>query len=167
MKRFCFLSLLIFTLSCNDIGTSIENKSSVYDSIKIGHLYQGGIIYFIDSFQKIGLIAADKDFKELGWPEALDACQHFRGGQYSDWHLPNIRELNILKKMKDTVGGFVSEGYWSSSYDSAIGYGNDTVYLPYYQYFRSIKDFDHYVWRGTNNEKEFGVRPVRSFSFNN
>ena len=68
--------------------------------------------------------------------------------------------------MQDTIGGFVSGVYWSSSYDSSIGYGNDTVYLPYYQFFRDVDTNDHFVWRGTNNEKQWGVRPVRSFSFN-
>jgi hypothetical protein len=63
----CFLLAL---LSCNKeeittpvIKSSVEEKSSANDLIFIGAHYQGGIIFWIDSTGKHGLIAALKDYK--------------------------------------------------------------------------------------------------------
>ncbi|MBU0764537.1 MAG: DUF1566 domain-containing protein, partial [Bacteroidetes bacterium] len=37
------------------------------------------------------------------------------GVTYGDWYLPSKFELNLLYLQKDTVGGFVSSNYWSST----------------------------------------------------
>lgn len=34
---------------------------------------------------------------------------------YSNWRLPNKEELNELYEMKNIIGGFASDYYWSSS----------------------------------------------------
>lgn len=38
-----------------------------------------------------------------------------RGGNYSDWYLPNKNELNKLYIGRIAIGGFASRDYWSSS----------------------------------------------------
>ena len=55
---------------------------------------------------------------------AARLCYDFELGGYDDWFLPSKDELNELYKQKDTVGGFASVSYWSSSEDSSyIGVG--------------------------------------------
>ena len=51
---------------------------------------------------------------------AARICCDLALGGYTDWFLPSRDELNELYKQMDTVGGFASRYYWSSSeYDSS------------------------------------------------
>lgn len=45
------------------------------------------------------------------WDLAQEQCASYGQG----WHVPDILELLILYKKKDTIGGFKGEWYWSSS----------------------------------------------------
>ena len=46
-----------------------------------------------------------------------------RGGNYSDWYLPNQNELNKLYIGRISIGNFANNGYWSSSeYDASATY---------------------------------------------
>ena len=67
----------------------------------------------------------------------------------SDWFLPSKDELNQMYVEQITVGGFSSDGYWSSSeYDG---------FTAWYQYFGNGYQ-DNYSKYAT-----YYVRPVRSF----
>ena len=62
---------------------------------------------------------------------------------YGDWYLPSKHELNLLYLQKNVVGGFASDGYWSSSEFNAggawrFGPGTGTV-------FNSSKNGLYYV----------------------
>ena len=55
---------------------------------------------------------------------------------FSDWRVPTQKELNILYKNKNKIGGFSSSYYWSSSeYDA---------YLAWIQYFSNGYQFYYY-----------------------
>jgi hypothetical protein len=57
-----------------------------------------------------------------------------RGGNYSDWYLPNKNELNKLYIGRIAIGNFANNGYWSSSeYDAS----NTYKFFAWYQYFTS------------------------------
>lgn len=53
---------------------------------------------------------------------AASACLSFVTGNYSDWYLPSVDELQILYNNKDVIGGFTTgTSYWSSSEVSSDG----------------------------------------------
>lgn len=42
-------------------------------------------------------------------------CYDLVSGGYSDWYLPSIDELAKLYQHMDIIGGFTTDGYWSST----------------------------------------------------
>jgi Protein of unknown function (DUF1566) len=46
---------------------------------------------------------------------AARICNEYTGGNYGDWYLPSIYELNLMYQQRATIGGFTSTWYWSSS----------------------------------------------------
>jgi hypothetical protein len=80
---------------------------------------------------------------------AANMAVSYNGGGKNDWFLPSSNELGKLRLEKITVGGFMDDGYWSSSDVAAIGadllnFNNSDVIL-------NSKDEAH------------NVRPVRVF----
>ena len=51
---------------------------------------------------------------------AAKICNDLVLDGYDDWFLPSKDELNELYKQKDSVGGFASDFYWSSSETSVV-----------------------------------------------
>ncbi len=103
MTRLFFIALL-FT------------ASSAAAQFRIGQAYQGGKIFYINKTGKHGLIAAPKDFNETAtWDIAKKLCKSYRGGKYSNWYLPTKDELNMLYELKDVIGNFAPNYYWSST----------------------------------------------------
>jgi hypothetical protein len=50
-------------------------------------------------------------WEQMTWEDAMKACADLGDG----WRLPTKKELNILYKNKDKIGGFASGYYWSST----------------------------------------------------
>jgi hypothetical protein len=81
----------------NNISEKIEKSSNsiIGNTIKIGNLE-----------------VAEKDFPEKTyWDDAVKKCDDLGNG----WRLPTKDELDILYQNKNKIGGFASEGYWSST----------------------------------------------------
>jgi len=82
---------------------------------------------------------------------AASLCADLTLGGYNDWFLPSIDELNVLYGQEGIVGGFTSDGYWSSSeYNDDPNYawlqyfydGYQTIYgKSYYRKVRAIRAF--------------------------
>jgi hypothetical protein len=68
----------------------------------------------------------------------------------TDWHLPSKDELNELYLRRDTVGGFSTNYWWSSSENDLAG--------AWYQYFLNGSQF-----ADTKLYNTLRVRPVRAF----
>lgn len=84
-----------------------------------------------------------------GNPLAVDLVAAYSLNGYDDWYLPAKDELNTLYAQEDTVGGFASQGYWSSSEGSQNNAWN--------QYFGiGIQSNEYKVY-------QFRVRAVRAF----
>ena len=88
--------LLMAIASCGGESTeeTVDSASILGDPIKVGNL-----------------LVAQNDFpNQMKRIDAKKACASLGPG----WRLPTRDELNILDQNKDKVGGFASDGYWSS-----------------------------------------------------
>jgi len=141
MKNF-FVVLAIFTLTFMGCPTGLDNA-------EIGTIGPGGGTVFY---------AEGNQYKEcsgeLGnntWSEAKTVAKNYRGGGFSNWHLPTRNELDLMYKnlKKNRLGGFSNGRYWASE---------DNSYDEYYQSFFSGKQGDGY------SSDLYGVRAVRSYS---
>ena len=136
----------------------------VKEIIGIGNYYQGGIIYFIDSTQQHGLIAAKSDLPMATWEDAKKSCNDLVINGFDDWFLPDINQLELLWFQRDKVGGFLfyanpndpnGDLYWSSTplkegdtWIRCVSWHNEPKPMVY-----------HY---GIMYDKWF-VRPIRKF----
>jgi hypothetical protein len=81
---------------------------------------------------------------------AARACLNATISEYSDWYLPSRDELAAIVVNANTIGGFNSNNYWSSSQISA-----DKAY--YYSFQYSTMNYSD-KWYNTTV-----ARPIRSF----
>ena len=104
---------LNFKLIITFLIISILFTKATFSQIKIGDKREDGIVYFVDSTGKHGLIADIKDSKKMNWNKAKSSCEERGNG----WHLPTKDELDKLYQQKDLVGDFDNFYYWSSTLD--------------------------------------------------
>jgi hypothetical protein len=98
-KIFLILAIASFiaTTSCGGESTeeTVDSASILGDPIQVGNL-----------------LVAQNDFpNQMKRTDAKKACASLGPG----WRLPTNDELDILDQNKDKIGGFASDGYWSSS----------------------------------------------------
>ncbi len=89
--------LLMAIASCGGESTeeTVDSASILGDPIQVGNL-----------------LVAQHDFpNQMKRIDAKKACASLGPG----WRLPTKDELDILDQNKDKIGGFASDGYWSSS----------------------------------------------------
>lgn len=89
--------LLMAIASCGGESTeeTVDSASILGDPIQVGNL-----------------LVAQHDFpNQMKRIDAKKACASLGPG----WRLPTNDELDILDQNKDKIGGFASDGYWSSS----------------------------------------------------
>lgn len=82
---------------------------------------------------------------------AAKICKDYTDGIYNDWYLPSKEELNKLYVNKVAIGGFIINGrYWSST-ESAVD-------KAWNQYF-----YNGTQYSSTKNTDTYDVRAVRTF----
>jgi hypothetical protein len=76
----------------------------------------GGIVFYADGGRYLEAAPQSSETK-LNWNDAKTYCDSLNIGGYSDWHLPDRRELDLMYKNLKTkgLGGFSNSWYWSSS----------------------------------------------------
>lgn len=67
--------------------------------------------------QTAGLMVQRRDLSESGvsWSSANNLCESSTVGGFSDWRLPTKEELGTLYTLKEEIGNFKEEQYWSST----------------------------------------------------
>ncbi len=103
---------------------------------------------------KHGLIAETQDQGQATGFDVPDAITNpgnhsAEGRNYTDWRLPTLYELGLLYQQRETVGGFINNGYWSSTDSSYEG--------------TWIKSFPSGGEITIGKTYTFSVRAVRSF----
>ncbi len=95
-----------------------EIDANTNKKIKIGDIYAGGIVFYIDKTGKHGKVCSSKDQStESNWYNAKQICSSLKLNGYTDWYLPSISELYSIYKYLhlNKIGNFDSYIYWSSS----------------------------------------------------
>lgn len=110
MKLLKTTSFLLFFVICVQIKAQTAVKS-----FRIGQDYQGGVIAYINSDGKSGIIIQKANMPKLyNWIEAKSVCNNLVEQGYDDWYLPSIDELALMKENKRVlnISGYT---FWSST----------------------------------------------------
>jgi hypothetical protein len=138
---------------CNwDTGDVIYTVNTFYAEL-------GGYVIEVSHGGSHGLVVAMRDQGWSSWDDARNtflnntANHDADGGEFKDWRLPAIGELNLVRSQRINIGGFDSgynKHYWSSSFrDYIYAYGLDWM---------------HGTWRWKHYRYDAGiVRAVRAF----
>jgi len=113
-KLFCFIGLVVLVFASFSLSSCRDLFHSPPDVLQIGDTGPGGgIIFFAEggSYKECS--------GELGtytWNDAIIAAQNHRGGNFTDWHLPDRGELSLMYQnlAYNNLGGFFNDSYWSS-----------------------------------------------------
>jgi hypothetical protein len=104
-------SLFIFHFSLLLMFTSVVSADFTRDNTKQ-----------IVTDNETGLQWQDNESATKTWQNAIDYCEALTLGDYNDWRLPNINELNSLvddskysPSMSPVFESFASFNYWSST----------------------------------------------------
>ena len=122
--------------SIGGFWTTISNQGTTCNAVRDG--VKGGQINTERIISQAG-----------GGSYAAQLCANYKGGNFADWYLPSLYELNLLYMQKSVVGGFTVNYYWTSSeaaYDGALGQSfnngsQDILSKTYNGYVRAIRSF--------------------------
>ena len=111
----------------------------------------GGLVFYIEGNKAF---ECSKLLGGANWEDAKAMCRQYRGGGYSDWYLPTIKELGLIyQNLRITEKITDDEWYWSSS-----SYKADYDYA-WFMYFFNTGASTY------NKRADLGVRAVRAFYF--
>jgi hypothetical protein len=92
---------------------------------------------------------------------AAKRCGDYVSGEYTEWLLPTIEDLQKIHANKDIVKGFTKEWYWSSN--ERI---EDQFFTNWWKYAYAM-DFSrtsgNYIWNSYQKNNFFCIRPIHYF----
>jgi hypothetical protein len=141
MKIF-FALTVIFAL----VFTTCDDSSNYGEIGKTGQ--GGGIIFYAEGGQY------KECSGELGnstWGAAVSTAQNYKGGGFTNWHLPDRGELDLMYKnlKQNDLGGFSDGRYWTS-----VDNGTSAAYY---------QSFDNGNQSSDGKSASYSVRAVRSY----
>ncbi|MGK5094645.1 DUF1566 domain-containing protein [Deltaproteobacteria bacterium TL4] len=107
--------------------------------------------------QGTGLTWQKGDGGDMDWESALSYCEGLSLEGYSDWRLPNIKELHSLVDYS-TYNYSIQTTYFSSF--SSTYYWSSTTEADF-DYYKWLVGFDYGVINGNGSSGMEGVRCVR------
>lgn len=141
------------------VGSTISVSSS-RPTYSIGLNPQlGGYVFYVTPNGKHGLVCETSDRnRSVRSYYAMD-IDPSRGGNFTDWRLPTLKELTLMCEQMNEIGGFeLHKDYWSSVLYFTGGWGDN--YTEVWAYY-----FDE--WGGFTGTQSYdfqaNVRMVRSF----
>ena len=153
MRKFTLATItILFLMSFNNTNPPNKFKnhfSTISDNPVIPQPNSnGGIVVYQSNGH--GLIASPEDLGKMDWHSAKKACDDLKLNGFSDWHLPNQKELEAVVGLHlDGIGGFAEEYYWSNQSS-----------FPGEAY---MKHFAYLAWGSGSMDEKHNVRAVRTF----
>ncbi|GBU28712.1 hypothetical protein R84B8_02272 [Treponema sp. R8-4-B8] len=156
--------VMIKTNSDNNAEFTFRVKGNGGNEYQIGDTGPGGgKIFFAQGGQ---YKECSGELGAYNWTDAVSTATNYRGGNFTNWRLPDRGELDLLYQSRTTIGGFSNAGYWSSTaYNSLdawvqnFGTSSLTHYYNGTSYTISPGGQD---WVYKSNS--YRVRAVRSFT---
>jgi TolB-like protein len=134
------------------VNDMVKNLPRVY---KIGDKGPGGgTIFFAEGGT---YMECSGELGQINWNQAVAIASNYRGGGFTNWHLPDRRELDLMYKnlKQKNLGDLKNEFYWSSAQRE-----RDGIYdWAWCQYF-----WDGDINDGSKVYDNLYVRAVRSFN---
>ena len=108
----------------------------------------GGYVFWVSADGKHGLVAETQDQGYTSWYEAQNLISNpsnhsVNGQKFRDWRMPTRFELNEMYVQRVAIGGFASNGYWSST-EGYYGYAWGQSFTNGFQ-VDGDNDFNYYV----------------------
>lgn len=130
------------------------NQEASFTNLKVGDIFEGGIIFTIVPSGKTGKVAYSKDTGPMPWKNAMNIHEQLGEG----WRLPNMDELSIMYRNigqgANNSGQFSDELYWSAT--------------PYDAHQARLLRFSDgntsFHYNNSVSNRKFLVRAVRDFS---
>lgn len=187
------------SLACNFISEATDDNNNCnypdygfdcngFVTIEIGSAFQGGILFYIDSSGKHGLISATDDFGDSKWgcnnieiitseilgtgfqntlnileecsetPIAASEAISYETDEYSDWYLPSLDEL---KEMYFSIGvGSELGNIGNFALNQDCRYWSSSAYEKDFAWVLNFTDLDSF---GGYKPNFYNVRFIRSF----
>ena len=187
------------SLACNFIIEATEDNNNCnypdygfdcngFVTIEIGSAFQGGILFYVDSSGKHGLISAIDDFGDRKWgcvsveiatdvdlgtgfqntfkileecsetPIAASEAVYYEINEYSDWYLPSFDEL---KEMYFSIGvGSQLGNVGNFAQNQDCRYWSSSAYDNDFAWVLNFTDLDSF---GGYKSNYYNVRFIRSF----
>ena len=145
-----------------NVGNENSNKqiSKLRESVKIGQVYEGGIVAYVYKPSDKGYVAGEThgiiispyDISESeNWEDANKICKNLAIDNYTDWQLPDVHELESIDShlILDKKKTMANTTYWSRE-------GNFTDVAYFHSFIRDYSDL-------TLKKSLLHVRAVRVF----
>ena len=101
----------------------IPDVSNDSVTLKIGSIHEGGRIFYLDGNGGGKVVGRHENYSQslINWYDAVDMCLNSTFNGYSNWYLPSLDELKLirdslmLKGFNTANSSWLDGEYWSST----------------------------------------------------